>query len=362
MKIKKICLKNNITGANIMPIYPKEITLILGVSGAGKTRYLGIIDEMSRIVRGETRRLAGNEWLCEFEAGGRNFQWSGKFASKVQSEAEFDTWFKPRFEAEKLVCDGKDVIMRSGNTIIFRDSEIPETRPDFSLLEIFSGIDEVRDARIALNHIFYIGCNIEDFYIDDRIPEDSFNGIDEQELIKLPVSPMYKFAVALEKNFDIAKEIKEDFISIFDSIEDVKITGSKVRFRYELFIKEKNAGWVRSNSISAGMYKSLYLIAAVKLLPNESVVLIDEFENSLGENCLSLITDIVNLNKRNMQFIITSHHPYVINNIDISNWLVVMRNGNDVFVKSAEDLKLGRSRHDAFMQLINSDAYLRGIN
>jgi hypothetical protein len=65
---------------------------------------------------------------------------------------------------------------------------------------------------------------------------------------------------------------------------------------------------------------------------------------------------------RNIQFIITSHHPYIINNIDMSHWKIVSRKGGVISTKNAIDLRLGESRHKAFKQLIQSPEYSKGIN
>jgi hypothetical protein len=62
-----------------------------------------------------------------------------------------------------------------------------------------------------------------------------------------------------------------------------------------------------------------------------------------------------------MQFILTSHHPYIINNIDLTDWKIVTRKGGIVRVKDAEQLHLGRSKHQAFIQLMNLDEYREGI-
>ncbi|MDV2999866.1 MAG: hypothetical protein N5P05_001472 [Chroococcopsis gigantea SAG 12.99] len=49
-------------------------------------------------------------------------------------------------------------------------------------------------------------------------------------------------------------------------------------------------------------------ISQLYLAPDNSIILIDEFENSLGVNCLDSVTELV-LNNNKLQFIITSHHP-----------------------------------------------------
>jgi len=79
---------------------------------------------------------------------------------------------------------------------------------------------------------------------------------------------------------------------------------------------------------------------------------IDEFENSLGVNCIDSVTDLI-LENRNLQFIITSHHPYIINNISPEFWKIVLRKGGLISTKNAEDFHISKSRQKAFIDLIN---------
>jgi len=60
-----------------------------------------------------------------------------------------------------------------------------------------------------------------------------------------------------------------------------------------------------------------------------------------------------------IQFIITSHHPYIINNIHYKNWKIVTRNGGKVSTQDADDF-MGKSKHEAFIQLINHPSYKTG--
>jgi AAA15 family ATPase/GTPase len=100
------------------------------------------------------------------------------------------------------------------------------------------------------------------------------------------------------------------------------------------------------------MFKTLMYISQLYLSPNNSVILIDEFENSLGVNCIDSVTELI-LNNQNSQFIITSHHPYIINNISPAFWKIVTRQGSLVTVKNAQDFHISNSRQKAFIDLIN---------
>ena len=108
------------------------------------------------------------------------------------------------------------------------------------------------------------------------------------------------------------------------------------------------------------MLKTLMHISELYLSAEGTVILIDEFENSLGVNCIDILSDLL-FDNRKLQFIITSHHPYIINKIGMEYWKIVTRKGGVVTARDAKDYNLGKSRHQAFMQLINLEAYKEGI-
>jgi hypothetical protein len=101
------------------------------------------------------------------------------------------------------------------------------------------------------------------------------------------------------------------------------------------------------------MIKSLMFLATIELSAAGSVILIDEFENSLGVNCLDTLTEDLLVNYRDLQFIITSHHPYIINNISPAYWKIVTRKGGVIKVNNAVDFHISKTRQKAFIDLIN---------
>jgi predicted ATPase len=126
-------------------------------------------------------------------------------------------------------------------------------------------------------------------------------------------------------------------------------------------IKEKNIErWIPQFNISSGMFNALMHLCELYLCAENSVILIDELENSLGINCLGPISDEIVDNTKGTQFIITSHHPTIINSIKFNSWKVVTRSANNVFVNKY-DVNTTESAHDPYMQLINSIQYNDGI-
>jgi len=99
------------------------------------------------------------------------------------------------------------------------------------------------------------------------------------------------------------------------------------------------------------------------LAPDGTVVLIDEIENSLGLNCLPQLSEYFLERSRDLQFIITSHHPYIINAIPPEQWRVVTREGSEVTVRDRSSI-IGLqtlSAQDSFTLLTNLDEYREGI-
>ena len=156
-----------------------------------------------------------------------------------------------------------------------------------------------------------------------------------------------------------------DFTSIFPLVEDIYFAiGSFFNDMTIpiLKIKEKDVdSWIFQQDISSGMLRTLSQIVMLTLADNGDVFLIDEFENGLGVNCINQLADLVMNPFEDIQVIMTSHHPYIINSIPFKRWKIVTRSGSDVTVHSADELNIGtHSKHEAFMQLLQSPAYKTG--
>ena len=79
------------------------------------------------------------------------------------------------------------------------------------------------------------------------------------------------------------------------------------------------------------------------------------FENSLGINCMPELTNFILDKSPDLQFILTSHHPYIINNLPWQTWQVVSRSGSSIKATKATDISAldTASSLDKFTQLIN---------
>ncbi|MEW6210948.1 MAG: AAA family ATPase, partial [Acidobacteriota bacterium] len=189
-----------------------------------------------------------------------------------------------------------------------------------------------------------------------------------EQIQESSVGSRFKLALAYYCVPEVFIRIKERFIDIFPQVEDVSFELLKapdlfpgVSYDYpSLRIKEKGVErWIPQERISSGMYKTFMHISEMFLWPEGTVILIDEFENSLGVNCIDVLTE--DLIQNRLQFIITSHHPYIINNINPRYWKIVTRTGGVVTTHDASELEISSSKHQAFIQLINKEEFKEGI-
>jgi predicted ATP-binding protein involved in virulence len=126
-------------------------------------------------------------------------------------------------------------------------------------------------------------------------------------------------------------------------------------------IKEKSVkDWINQSRISSGMFRTLMQLSELYLCSEGTVFLIDEFENSLGINCINEITGDILASRRQLQFILTSHHPYIIDTIGFEHWKLVTRNAGTIKTHNIEKFGIGKSKHSAFMQLLQLEEYQTG--
>ena len=162
------------------------------------------------------------------------------------------------------------------------------------------------------------------------------------------------------------KNIKQEFTDIFPFVKELKIKYIKMADEHTLFlsIKEYDSNdWIHQNQISSGMFSTFLHLIEIHLAPEGAVILIDEFENSLGINCMPSTADFINEYSAKLQFIVTSHHPYIINEISWKNWKIVKRKGGSVRVINSTDISEleTASTLEKYVRLINLPAYEEGI-
>lgn len=374
-----------------------DINLLVGVSGAGKTRIIKAIENLKKIAHGSF--LNGVEWSIDFSTKDNlKYHWGGKFETKekiiirrdingipiteLELNTEINLYEKKLNEEEnckilheELKCNETTIVKRTyKDGIIFNGVKTPKLSPFQSVIHLLEQEDSVTPVKKELGKIILLPDSVVNFSDRTRFLPSVFKYYEKSSFLELRNSQegiLVKLAILFRYFPQELEKINKVFASIFNNVLELKIEISKVeesefddeRLRsllkvfplndVTIVIKEKGVpNSIRLKNLSAGMFKTLMYISELYLSPDDRVILIDEFENSLGVNYMDSVTDLIT-EARNLQFIITSHHPYIINNISPQYWRIVTRQGNIVTVKNAEDFHISKSRQKAFIDLIN---------
>jgi predicted ATPase len=381
MKILSFQYRDKETNWEIEPINFNSLTLLVGASGVGKTRILKSIQSLKKIAQGKS--LNGVIWSVSFSIDNDNYIWSGEFELKEKgilvsisedNNSSDKEGSRPSILEETIIFNGETLIKREKTILIFKGDTSPvPIKAEQSVLTLIPDpvIQKIEKEFKKITYSNY--TNSADGFnnasmIDEQILSkyktlDNIRNSDEDLIAKL--FWVYK------KDKKLFTQIKEDFKAVFPQIDNLKIaplemlkdTSVPFFLKAAPFIqfKEDNMiDWVPVMGMSAGMYRTLIHIIELYLSSEGTIILIDEFENSLGVNCIDELTTEIKGAIHRIQFIITSHHPYIINNISYNNWKIVTRNGCKVSTQDAKDLNLGKSKHEAFLQLLNLPSYKTG--
>jgi AAA15 family ATPase/GTPase len=382
MKLLRLSYQDLSSGLSIdsCKFFP-DLNLLVGISGAGKTSILKAISNLKRITNGAS--INGVKWDVEFLTNDHvRYHWLGEFEvrkarSLIKIEEDEvnsnDGENKVSIIRETLLKDQEVLIARKQEVIEFKHSKTPKLPSYLSCIELFNQEEDVFPVRQEFNKMIFnpLKFNISYSAVDKILENDEYakyNSLSELQSSQLPISD--KLLITYQKYPDTFEIIKRKFLDIFPQVEDLKIESLEPSELGDLLvsltrigllknppyiqIKEKNSHvWILEPNISSGMIKSLMFLATIELSPDGSVILIDEFENSLGVNCLDTLTEDLLVNYRDLQFIITSHHPYIINNISPAYWKIVTRKGGVINVNNATDFHISKTRQKAFIDLIN---------
>jgi energy-coupling factor transporter ATP-binding protein EcfA2 len=385
MKVNSISYSDTDTNWNLEKVQFKNLTLLVGASGVGKTQILQTLLRLQSITEGDS--ISGTKWEIEFTTiDGGIYKWSGEFERKGRGILRFrdpeneEKKDMPNILSEKLYLNGLIIIDRNSDEIFFNGNKTVKLAQDKSVINLLKEEDLIAPVFTGFQRIIF-SDQVEskknpqrfnpDFLTKERILKkypsiDSIRESDENIITKL-------YLVSNNAK-DVMDSIKEKFIDIFPFVIDVKIapldfqndddTPSILKEIPFIQIKEKNVeDWIIQPQISSGMYRTLMHLSELYLCSEGTIILIDEFENSLGINCIDELTlDLQTSSQRKLQFIITSHHPYIINQISFKNWKLVSRKGSNVVTKDAEDIvDFSKSKQEAFIQLTQLDEFTTGI-
>jgi AAA15 family ATPase/GTPase len=365
MFIESLSVSSHESEWQIEEIQFQPFTLLVGASGVGKSQILNAIFQLSRMSNGSI--VNHWDWNIVFCEKANKYQWKGSASNNKTDDLDFQNFDYSMINYESLLFNDQIVLKRDIDTLYYKDQKIPMLSASLSALSMISEL-EFKGASSGLAKIQW--GSFEDYspYGSPSFNPENVSRYTNIETIRVSKhSLLEKLYYAYSNCKEIFNAIKERYLEIFPEIEDLRIDMNQFQNNnnpiYTLQIEIKPVGvsrWINQREISSGMLRSLYLLADIHLCQDGSVILIDEFENGLGVNCMDAIIAEMQNAQRGLQFIITSHHPYIINSVDFQHWKLVTRNGGVISTHAASEFNLGKSRHKAFTQLINLEAYQTG--
>ena len=380
MLIHSMEFENYTTGQQIKKMNFDKLNLLVGRSGAGKTQ---ILKTLSAYITAAYREpiISSIQFKGHFKLDfsmlfpdtnsrsifrRKNVSWE-IYTDEMKKIVNEPYRLPYGVSEEYLLINEETLIERSKSTLKIGNEKTAAISPEQSVVNVFMNPTEVSYVRTGLSSIISYyhqrnALNDVSRIEGERIRNEFYrlSKVDESSS-KVAIQIFLMFYPSLMQ-IDIVKQYNvflfEKFLSrlqdIFPSIEDLKVDLLEDTNYFTLFIKENNK-WIPKESISSGMLKSIYLLTATKFNP-ATVVLLDEVENSLGINCLDEVTDyIVGEAEGTTQFILTSHHPYIINNIPEQYWHIVSQDHGIISSKRANDIGIStvNNKQDKFFQLIN---------
>lgn len=367
MKLDWIEFENLRTGLRIEKVFFNEdITLLVGLSGVGKTQILNAIEYSLKLAINKNLRLEPYYVSLGFNIDNKKYVWSYRIERDINEDFIESKEIKYAFVYEELSEDGTNIIKRElDNVEVIGYDKIPTPKKDESLLVQYSEDKFIRPIIVELSKLYPIEMDMdvrgaldrESFNmfkakIKDSIQKNNKSGFERFSHLPVPLKLYITKKYYPEMYGQIFSAIKELFMEInsIDIVEDTVRDISMVAI--DVYGKK-----LMQHEISNGMLKTIYYIVELITMSENSLVLIDEFENGLGVNCIDVLAEILLSERKDLQFIITSHHPKIINQISNKKWKIIERDIALVKNISAKEYGITHSQHDAYFNLINRWEY-----
>lgn len=339
----------------------EDITLLVGLSGVGKSQILNAVEYSLKLAVNKDIPLKPYRVNMGIYIGEDLYQWIYQIEGANAKELLLEE--TPYcFTYEKLLCNNELIFERIHDEVELAGYDrVPRPKRNESLILQYADDDKFLNLISGIRKLYPIEMEVE---VRGGIDKESFSRSVAQikEIMEIRKNISFKIfshlPVAL-KIYIVKNYYEELYIKIFDAvkelfmeIEDIDIVQDVSREMYLVAIKVYGKELLQID-ISNGMLKTIYYIVELFTMSEDSLVLIDEFENGLGVNCIDLLAEMLFSERDDLQFIITSHHPKIINQISKNKWKIIDRNANVIINSDSSVYGIGNSQHDAYFNLIN---------
>ena len=364
VKIQWLEFENLKTQLKIERIYfNNDVTLLVGLSGVGKTQILNAVEYSLNLAVDKDEPLRPYKVGIGVFVDDEEYEWFYEINKANENELIINEDNKYEFVYEKLVKNNEIVFERKNLEVeVVGYDKVPQPKKSESLIlqysddknfeKLISGIRKLYPVEIEL--AVRGGIRSESFSRLKSKVIDTLNVSEEKVEFKVFSHLPVAVKLYIVKNYypDIYVKIFDAVKELFMEIEDIDVEEDAVREMYLVSIQVYGKKLLQQD-ISNGMLKTIYYIVELFTMSEDSLVLIDEFENGLGVNCIDVLSELMLSERDDLQFIITSHHPKIINAIDKNKWKIIDREGSIVKNSSSLSYGIGNSQHDAYFNLLN---------
>ncbi len=349
-----------------------SMNLLVGASGAGKTRFLNTLFNVGRFAVG-SRPLNGCRCGLDLLHAGRTYRWELEVGRKAPRQGHVTK--------ERLldVTDGQSesIVERDNGSFKFKGASLPRLsneNPSIFLLKEEDVIQPIYEGFASMVRRDFSAGGLGKAVAYEVVPSGLLNADvpTEFDLWRLQLGINLRLYFLAKKFPEAYRKICDHFKQVFPFVAECEVRNlGEVRPGLEIgglspcfCVKEQHTDtWVPAPELASGMQKVLVILADACILPDGAVYLIDEYENSLGINAIGFFPDFRSSLESDIQFIVTSHHPYLISKVPAENWLVFHRSGTVVKIKHGRENveRYGRSKQQRFVQLINDSFYNDGV-
>jgi energy-coupling factor transporter ATP-binding protein EcfA2 len=355
-----------------------RINLLVGNSGMGKTRLLNTIFNLGTFIS-QKQQISSGTWNLTLLINNYKYIWELQSVEKKDNSKEivFEKLVRLSSEDEVLLID------RNEKGFNYKGDPLPKLQKDVSGICLLADEEDIKPLIDGFSKILrrkFFEADLSNRCAVGVINNEMLKRLDEvtdiQQLYPNIFNPEFTInsvMYILKTKFpSIYDKICDYFKNTFSFIEKVNvlelqqlnISTITTQANIPVFcIKEKGVDkWIPLHELSSGMQKTLLILTDVFTLPSGSIYLIDEYENSLGMNSINCFPDLILKEDVDIQFIITSHHPYIINKFPIKNWYVLHRIGSDVHILYGKDVveRYGISKQQAYIKLLNDSFFIEG--
>lgn len=352
-----------------------NINLLVGDTATGKTALLNTIFNLGRFVT--AKEFRHGSWEIIFEHAGITYTWrlqthmqDGSDESAVSIKEHL---FKHENQALVLLVD------RDSPSFTFDGRPLPRLSPRETSISLLKEEDAIRPLYQAFSRIqrrLFSHDALSAVSSLQVIPAQIISHIGKKRDSEILFSAELNLSAKLFFLSQFFKKIYQDIVKyyqyVFPFIKEARITElSELQSKIAIAghcpvftIRERGSDrWISINEFSSGMQKVLLILTDIFIIPDGGVYIIDEYENSLGISAIDFFPQFVLDLEKDVQFFVTSHHPYIINAIPPSHWFVFHRHGMQVSIRYGEEIvnRFGKSKQQSFIQLINDPLFLQGV-